>query len=190
MLLFEKLAEEGMLNALDQAFGIENVEYGEGIADLPNAKLTDVVASVRVKDGASDEPRSLSADETAELLEHIYEYANSPHRECFTAELFISAIGQPLIVGLSTPYGPADEGDALAVEHMVAGMKQMVEGEELSEELSSELIDHCLAFEPCHGSIITDPRVLFHYLRLAWRLNDGEDLRKIVELLDRDMKRE
>jgi hypothetical protein len=93
-------------------------------------------------------------------------------------------INAPLIRGLSTPYGPLCETDATQVDEIVKGLDELREEYNISEEFKQFLGEHCFAFEPCYGSIIADPRVLFVYLRLAWMLNDGKDVKRLVELYE------
>jgi hypothetical protein len=93
-------------------------------------------------------------------------------------------IEAPLIRGLHTPYGPLVEGDQTLVDEITKGLDELQEEYGLTDEFKQLLGEHCFAFEPCHGSIIVDPRVLFRYLWLGYMLNDGKDLRELVDGID------
>jgi hypothetical protein len=90
-------------------------------------------------------------------------------------------INVPLIHGLTTPYGPPTDRDQTLADGFIAGVNELQAAFDFSDEFKSLLVDHCFAFDSCHGSIVADPRVLFKYLWLAYMMNDGKDLRELVD---------
>jgi hypothetical protein len=90
----------------------------------------------------------------------------------------------PLIRGLHTPYGLLGGDDRKEIEGITSDLDEMQEEYGFTNEFKQFLGEHCFAMESCHGSIYADPRVLFRYLWLAWMMNEGDDLRKLVASFD------
>jgi hypothetical protein len=97
-----------------------------------------------------------------------------------------SATNKPLIIGEHTPYGPASDAEMVEMEVILRQLQDEVDEGTLTTEFRNLLVDHCLAFSSCFGSIHVDPRVLLEYLRRAWDMNDGRDLRQLLEWTECD----